>query len=128
MLSCRCGQRCDVSGFCGPAHSRAQLYANISSNGTIIYQHGIAQVTHPSTGEYCVLPSSTSLQAGVVTGVVAPVLTLKYSQTPNEDVVVTYYGPGIIVCPNSNYMLIFSYYIAPNTFNYMDAGFVLLWD
>jgi hypothetical protein len=114
--------------LCATAHSKAQVFAHVASNGSIIYQHGVTQVTHPATGSYCILPSSPEIQAGIATGIVAPSVTLDYSQTPDILTVVSYGGANNNICPNANYMAVYSYYVAPGQYTAKDAGFELLWD
>jgi len=105
----------------------AQVYAHVNSNGAVISQHGVSAVTHPATGVYCVLPVSATLQNAVASGVVAPVVSLDYSNTPDELVTVVFGGTNTNYCPSQNYMVVLSYYLAPGVFQAKDAAFVLLY-
>jgi hypothetical protein len=104
-----------------------QLYAHVNANGAVISQHGVSAVTHPATGVYCVLPASSVIQNDVATGVVAPVITLDYTNTPDELVTVVSGGPNTNYCPSAGYMAVYSYYIAPGIYQPKDAAFILLY-
>ena len=108
-----------------PAASRNQLFAHVNYNGAVIYEHGVAKITHPATGVYCILPTSGTLQEGVPTGIVAPTVTLDYGNTPDETVVVNYGGTNINYCPSPFYIVVYSYYVAPGVYTAKDAAFIL---
>ena len=107
------------------AASKDQIFAHVNFDGSAIYKKGVATITHPATGVYCILPLSATLQEGVSTGVVAPNLTLDYGNTPDETVTVSFGGTNTNYCPSQFYMVVYSYYVAPGVYAAKDAAFIL---
>ena len=69
---------------------------------------GIAAVTHPGPGVYCVLPSSITIQKKQAAGKLFPQLTFDYAGSPGHIVIVSLGNvskPGFADnCPSASYI------------------------
>jgi hypothetical protein len=72
------------------AQSNARLAGEISKDGFILRGKGIASVTHPTTGTYCIRPSLTTLDIHRI----VPVLTFDFDSSNDFDVFVTWSPVG----------------------------------
>lgn len=121
------------AGPAGPAGS-VRAYGRVLANGTLSADDssGIASVTHPATGVYCVTPA-----AGIQPDTSPPVVTLDYfqSDTLAQSLAVNGYmghieasQPNLAsICPSTAYSVsTFSLHGSGPTLSFSSEGFMIL--
>jgi hypothetical protein len=78
----------------------ARLALVVDGNATVgsfttLRKKGVASVTNPYAGIYCITPSSSTMALGKI----APMVTLEVSGTPNPDTMVGW-SRLLVYCPN----------------------------
>ena len=89
------GRPTGVSTLGGVSAPDARLAALVAFDGSVVRSKGVASVTHPQTGVFCVQPSFS-----VNVDTVIPALTPEWIHSPNASVSVQYQSAPL-VCPGA---------------------------
>jgi hypothetical protein len=85
------------SAIGGAVAPGVRLAALVDQGGGVIRSKGVARVTRPSTGRYCIYPASGS---GVSPSNVVPVVSVDYSNSSVHESLVQYRSAGVH-CPST---------------------------
>ena len=89
------GRPVGISALGGVSAPNARLAALIANDGSVVRSKGVASVTHPQTGVFCVRPSfSTNVNTLI------PSLTPEFIHSPDIDISVQYQSAPL-VCPGA---------------------------
>jgi hypothetical protein len=78
----------------GATAPNARIAAVVRSGGAVVRSKGIAAVTHPSAGLYCIDPTSTTFNVGTA----VPVLSVDWS-TSVGDALMAHWRSSLVGCP-----------------------------
>jgi hypothetical protein len=85
------------SAIGGASAPGVRLAALIDQGGGVVRSKGVARVTRPATGRYCIYPASGS---GVSPSNIVPVVSVDYSNSSVHESLVQYRSAGVH-CPSS---------------------------
>ena len=97
----------------GAAELNARLAALIGQNGQLLRSKNVANVTNPSTGITCVLPTPSS---GINVDRIVPSVTVEWGNSFGSDLLAFYRSPEVTNCP-SGYIEVRTYNLAGSLSN-----------